>query len=82
MGFGDIKLMAVLGLILGFQNTAITIIFSSIFGAIILSVLSIKNKKEKNKEYPFAVFIVPFAIVAMFVGKFIANWYLSLFVTL
>ena len=82
LGFGDIKLMAVLGLILGFQNTAITIIFSSIFGAIILSILSIKNKKEKNKEYPFAVFIVPFAIVAMFVGNFIANWYLSLFVTL
>lgn len=79
LGFGDIKLMAVLGLFLGLQNTIICLILSSIFGAIILSILSIKNKKEKSREYPFAVFIVPCAIVAMSVGDFIANWYLSLF---
>lgn len=81
LGFGDIKLMAVLGLILGFANTAITIILSTVIGAIVLLILS-KNKKEKNKEYPFAVFIVPFAILAMFVGDFVANWYVSLFAVL
>ena len=81
LGFGDIKLMAVLGLILGFANTAITIILSTVVGAIVLLILS-KNKKEKNKEYPFAVFIVPFAILTMFVGNFVANWYVSLFAVL
>ena len=79
LGFGDIKLMAVLGLLLGFQNTILCILLSSIFGAIILSFLSIKNKKEKNREYPFAVFIVPCAIIAMLIGKFVVNWYLALF---
>lgn len=79
LGFGDIKLMAVLGLLLGFQNTIISILISSVLGAIILLILTIKNKKENGKEYPFAVFIVPAAIIAMFVGNFIANWYLSLF---
>lgn len=82
LGFGDIKLMAVLGLVLGFANTAITIILSSTIGAIVLLILSAKNKKEKDKEYPFAVFIVPCAIVAMFVGNFVVNWYMSLFVAL
>ena len=79
LGFGDIKLMAVLGLILGFKSTIVCLVLSSVIGAIILSILSIKNKKEKGKEYPFAVFIVPCAIIAMFVGEIIANWYLSLF---
>ncbi len=83
LGFGDIKLMAVLGLILGFENTLITIILSALSGAMVLSVLAIinrkKNKEERSKEYPFAVFIVPSAILAMFVGDIIVNWYLSLF---
>ena len=82
LGFGDIKLMAVLGLILGLQNIIITIIFASITGAIGLLALTIKNKGEKNKEYPFATFIVPCAIVAMLAGDSIANWYLSLFATI
>ena len=79
LGFGDIKLMAVLGLILGFKRTIFTIIISSIFGAIILLILNIKNKGEKNKEYPFATFIVPSAIISWFVGEMCVNWYLSLF---
>ena len=79
LGFGDIKLMAVLGLLLGLKSTIFTIIISSIFGAIILLILNIKNKGEKGKEYPFATFLVPSAIVAYFVGDMAVNWYLSLF---
>ena len=80
LGMGDVKLMAVLGLFLGLQNTIICIILSTISGAIVLSILSIKNRKgEKNKEYPFATFIVPCAIISALVGNYIANWYLSLF---
>lgn len=82
LGFGDIKLMAVLGLIMGLQNILITTIFASVFGAIGLLILTIKNKGEKSKEYPFATFIVPSAIVSMFLGDVIANWYLSLFAAL
>lgn len=79
LGFGDVKLMAVLGLFMGLQNTIICIILSTISGAIVLSILSIKNKGERNKEYPFATFIVPSAIISILAGNYIANWYLSLF---
>ena len=82
LGFGDIKLMAVLGLLLGIKSTIITIIIASVLGAIILPILNIKNKGEKNKEYPFGTFIVFSAMIAWFVGDIIVNWYLSLFVTL
>ena len=80
LGIGDIKLMAVLGLFMGLQNTIICIILSTISGAIVLSILAIKNRKgERNKEYPFATFIVPSAVVSILAGNYIANWYLSLF---
>lgn len=79
LGFGDIKLMAVLGLFLGFEKIIVCIILSTISGAIILSILSLKNKGEKNKEYPFATFIVPSAIISILAGQYIVNWYLSLF---
>ena len=66
----------------GLQNIIITTIFASVFGAIGLLILTIKNKGEKGKEYPFATFIVPSAIVSMLLGDVIANWYLSLFAAL
>ncbi|HAJ78050.1 MAG TPA: prepilin peptidase [Clostridiales bacterium] len=80
LGIGDIKLMAVLGLFMGLQNIIICLILSTISGAIVLSILAIKNRKgEKNKEYPFATFIVPSAVISILVGDYIASWYLSLF---
>ena len=79
LGFGDIKLMAVLGLFMGFEKIIVCIILSTISGAIILTILSLKNKGEKNKEYPFATFIVPSAIISILAGQYIVNWYLSLF---
>lgn len=80
LGFGDIKLMAILGLILGFSNTILCLILSTVSGAIILSIKMIINKGDKHKEYPFATFIVPSAIICLLVGEYVVNWYLSLFV--
>lgn len=79
LGFGDVKLMAVSGLLLGTYNTILTIILSSVIGAIILLIVNFSKKEGINKEYPFAVFIVPACIVAMFFGEPIITWYMSLF---
>ena len=80
LGFGDVKLMAVAGLLLGAYNTILTIILSSVFGAIILLILNISKKEGSNKEYPFAVFIVPACIFALFFGQQIISWYTSLLI--
>ena len=82
LGFGDVKLMAVLGLLLGLSNIILTILISSVTCAIILVTISIKNKGGLNKEYPFAVFIVPSAILCLFIGDIITMWYQSLFYVL
>ena len=79
LGFGDIKLMACLGLLLGVWKTILTIVISSVVGAVVLLILNAVKKGEKDREYPFAVFIVPAAIIALFVGDIIINWYQSVF---
>ncbi|MGN1227228.1 MAG: prepilin peptidase [Christensenellales bacterium] len=76
LGIGDIKLMAVCGLIIGYKNIILAILIGAIIGAVVLSIL---NRKEKNKEYPFAPFLCFGVIVALFVGNLIINAYLSLF---
>lgn len=79
LGWGDVKLIAVCGLILGYKSTILAIILSSVFGAIILLILSLSKKEESNKEYPFATFIVPACIFAMLFGGYVVSWYMSLF---
>lgn len=80
LGFGDVKLMAMLGLLLGAYNVVLIIFISSIMGAIILLIINKVKKEGENKEYPFAVFIVPATIVVLFVGRFVIEWYLSLLI--
>ena len=79
LGFGDIKLMACLGLLLGVWKTILTIVISSVVGAVVLLILSLVKKGEKDREYPFAVFIVPAALISMFLGDIIIAWYQSMF---
>lgn len=87
MGFGDVKLMAVCGLILGWQKIFLAILIGSILGSIILLII---NKQEinknidetknvsKSKQYPFAPFLVFGVVCSMFLGDIIINFYSSL----
>lgn len=78
LGGGDVKLFSILGLLLGFTNAILTIIIACITASIVL--LSVKNAKnhKKNKEYPFAPFIVIGAIISLFFGYYIVQGYLEL----
>ena len=78
LGFGDVKLMAVLGLILGLYKTILLAMISCISAAIVLSIIYLVKKEEKDKSFPFATFIVPSAVLCMIVGDAVVGWYLSL----
>lgn len=75
MGGGDIKLMAVLGLILGLKKTLLNILLSFIIGAIISVFLLIGKKKGRKDAIPFGPFINIAFIIALLYGDFIINWY-------
>ncbi len=66
-GFGDVKLMAALGLIFGFSDILIISLLSFLIGAI-TSLIMIIAKKKKAKDYiAFGPFIVIAALTTIFV---------------
>ncbi len=79
MGFGDVKLAILLGLLLGWPNILVGLFLSFFFGAIIGVVLMLLSKKGLKSEIPFAPFLIAGTLVAMFWGEKIIYWYFNLF---
>ena len=70
MGFGDVKLMGILGLFLGWRRIIAIAIISFLIAAIYSIALIIKNKikKQETEEFiPFGPFIVISAFIVMLV---------------
>ena len=79
LGFGDVKLAAASGLLLGWQNFLLSMIIASLSGSVILLILRYARKDENaEKEYPFAPFMVLGILFAFFFGDPVINWYLDL----
>jgi leader peptidase (prepilin peptidase)/N-methyltransferase len=77
MGGGDIKLFAVLGLVLGWQDVLLAFFFSCFYGAIIGGIGLLIGKVERRKPIPFGPFIVLGTITAYFIGSSLVEWYIS-----
>lgn len=77
-GWGDVKLVAACGLLLGWQKLLLSILIASILGSIVLLLIKYIKKDEEGKEYPFAPFIVIGVAIAMFFGTDIINWYINI----
>ncbi|NLB61763.1 MAG: prepilin peptidase [Clostridiales bacterium] len=78
MGFADVKLVAVAGLLLGWQNTTLSIFLAAVSACVVLAVPHFMGKKDRFKEYPFAPYLTGGMIASMFIGKALITWYLSL----
>lgn len=78
MGGGDIQLMAVIGLFLGFKNTILTLLLSFIIGGAAGATLILLKKKSRKDYIPFGPWIAAAAFIAVFLGDSIVNWYISL----
>ena len=78
MGYGDFKLMAVFGALLGWQALPMIILLSSLVGAIIgITLLSIQGK-DKASPIPFGPYIAIAGWVAILWGTEISSAYYSL----
>jgi len=78
MGFGDVKLAILIGLLLGYPKIIPGLFLGFLFGAIIGSVLILLKKKGFKSEIPFGPFLLVGLLVSLFWGESIINWYLSL----
>ena len=77
MGGGDIKLLAMIGTIIGWQGVIFTIFASSVVGSCIgITMMLIKDKNMKY-AIPFGPFLSIGAIAYVFFGSQIIAWYFS-----
>lgn len=79
MGFGDVKLLAMIGAFIGWKLTAICLFLASLSGAAVgISLIALK-KVEWQSRIPFGPYIVLGALISYFWGIKILNWYLGFF---
>jgi leader peptidase (prepilin peptidase)/N-methyltransferase len=77
MGYGDFKLLALLGAWLGWQTLPVIILLSSLVGAIIGSALIIFGNRDRNATIPFGPYLAGAGWMALLWGKQINQLYLS-----
>ena len=76
MGGGDIKIMAALGFLFGVKNTLLLMFLSFILGGILSVILLLLKIKKRKDPIPFGPFICLAALITIFWGNQIIEWYL------
>jgi leader peptidase (prepilin peptidase)/N-methyltransferase len=77
MGYGDFKLLAALGAILGWKLLPVIIMMSAIVGAVIGIMLIVTKQHERSVPIPFGPHLAAAGWIAMLWGSDIVNWYLD-----
>jgi len=80
MGWGDVKMMAMIGAVLGWQSVPAVLLLASITGAIIALPLAIRSKEGFQLAIPFGVFLGLASLVILFFGHTLFEWWLRAFV--
>lgn len=79
MGWGDFKLIIVLGLIFGWPDILMIMFLSFLIGAAVSLVFLIRKKKTMKDAIPFGPFLVIGSALTFFLGYQIIQGYFSLF---
>lgn len=78
VGGGDIRLGALMGLILGLPKLLLALVLAYLSGALLGIGLILSGKKTLQSRLPFGTFLSAAAVAALFYGKFLINWYMEL----
>ncbi len=78
MGLGDVKMMLMAGAFLGTKRTLLTILAGSLLGSILGVAVILARRKETDYELPFGTFLGMAALLVVFFGTPVVNWYQSL----
>lgn len=78
MGAGDMKLFGVLGIILGWKLTLLTLFIASLVGAVIGGILMATKKIKRGQPIPFGPYILLVALISFFFGEQLLTFYYNL----
>ncbi len=78
MGGGDIKLLAMMGAFLGWRSILFIIFSASVVGSVIGIAAMLIQKKDGKLAIPFGPFLAFGAVLYIFYGRQIIQWYLAI----
>ncbi len=79
MGWGDVKMAALIGLVTGFPLVFVALFLAVVSGGLISWVLILTKAKSRKQSIPFGPFLSLGTIATLLWGSYILDWYLGLF---
>jgi leader peptidase (prepilin peptidase)/N-methyltransferase len=79
MGWGDVKLAALIGIVTGFSLVFVALLMGIILGGLVAVLLLALKIKKRKEAIPFGPFLSVAAIVTLLWGNYILDWYRGLF---
>jgi leader peptidase (prepilin peptidase)/N-methyltransferase len=79
MGFGDVKMLAMIGAFLGWRSMLLTLVLSSLLGSLVGLLMIASRRGDMKYALPFGTFLAAGALVASVVGDRIVAWYASFY---
>jgi len=77
MGGGDIKLLAMIGAFLGWKAIIFTVFVGSAVGTVVGVAVALRTQRGRKMAVPFGPFLSLGALLFLFWGQGIINWYLG-----
>jgi len=77
MGMGDVKLLGMMGGILGWQGVLFTIFLSSVLGAAVGIVAMVAARADTKYAIPYGPFLSAGGLIYLFAGPQIIQWHLG-----
>lgn len=75
LGFGDIKMLGLLGAFLGLESTLLVVLLASLFGSVLgLIWVKLRNEDMSTYELPFGAFLGTAGLVVAFAGAGLLTW--------
>ena len=80
IGYGDVKLMAAAGLLLGWPNILLAMLIASFAGSLVALHQLLIQKKSGKEKIPLGPFLALGIIFALFWGEPMLSWYIHCFI--
>ena len=79
MGMGDVKMLAMIGAVLGWRAVIVALVLSSFSGALVGVLMMSRAKDGMRYALPYGTFLSLGALVASLVGEPLVAWYVSFY---
>ncbi|HBK34764.1 MAG: Type 4 prepilin-like protein leader peptide-processing enzyme [Candidatus Uhrbacteria bacterium GW2011_GWE2_40_58] len=80
VGGGDIRMGVLMGCLLGFRDGVAALFLAYVLGALVGLGLLATKRANRETEIPFGTFLSFTTLLMLFLGKWVIEWYLALFV--